>query len=356
MIKKSSKKKIILLFISLICIASFALTACGKSTATSSNGSSSSTKDKLKPDKDGLVAIKTSSKLDCSSTPWVVADKKGYLKKYGLKVVYTGETQSTQQIPAILKGDNYVESFHPNTFAPAIAGGADLIGIGPEGIDPVASIDPKYRHMWWFVSAKANKAGVKTFKDLVNYKKGQKLKFTTGAANICTDFIGSTLAEKYGLSKDRIEWVTMPDVQALQALSQGTVDVSAVHPPYYTGMQKAGNIKIADTMESGLGPTAGLSYWVVNKTWAKENPNVTRKFLKAMTEAETWANHNPKEAAKLTAEHIKQPVSGNHYYTEKLDIDNTVYLKPWLKFSEEVGSIPKGKIKVSDMVTDEYYK
>lgn len=75
-----------------------------------------------------------------------------------------------------------------------------------------------------------------------------------------------------------------------------------------------------------------------------------------MTEAETWANHNPKEAAKLTAEHIKQPVSGNHYYTEKLDIDNTVYLKPWLKFSEEVGSIPKGKIKVSDMVTDEYYK
>ncbi len=129
MIKKSSKKKIILLFISLICIASFALTACGKSTATSSNGSSSSTKDKLKADSDGLIAIKTSSKLDCSSTPWVVADKKEYLKKYGLKVIYTGETQPSQQIPAILKGDNYVESFHPNTFAPAIAGGADLIGI-----------------------------------------------------------------------------------------------------------------------------------------------------------------------------------------------------------------------------------
>lgn len=340
------------MLLSLICIASFALTACGKT----STSSSSSTGDQLKPDKDGLIPIKTSSKIDCSSTTWVVADKKGFFKKYGLKIVYTGETQTSQQIPAILKGDNYVESFHPNTYAPAVAGGADIIGIGARGIDPAPDVDPKYRHMWWFVSEKASKAGVKTFKDLVNYKKGQKLKFTTGAANICTDFLGNTLADKYGLPRDRIEWVTMPDVQALQALSQGTVDVSAVHPPYYAGMQKAGNVKIADSLDTDLGPTAGLTYYVVNKTWAKNNPNITRKFLKATLEAQVWSNHNPKEAAELTAEHIKQPVSGNHYYSESLDIDNDKYLKPWLKESEKVGSIPKGKVKVSNMVTDEYYK
>ncbi|MFL0196741.1 ABC transporter substrate-binding protein [Clostridium sp. WILCCON 0269] len=355
MIKKLFSKKNLLIFTSVVCLVGLLATGCGKQ---SSSGSSSktATEDALKPDKDGLIPIKTSSKIDCSSTPWVVADEKGFFKKYGLKVVYTGETQPAQQIPAILKGDNYVESFHPNTYAPAVAGGADIIGIGPNGVDPSPDIDPKYRHMWWFVSAKASAAGVKTFKDLVNYKKGQKLKFTTIAANICTDFVTNTIADKDGFPKDRIEWVTMPDVQALQALSQGTVDVSAVHPPYYTGMEKAGNVKIADTLDSGLGPAAGLTYWVVNKTWAKNNPNVTRKFLKAMLEADTWANHNTKEAADLTAKHIGQPVSGSHYYTETSNIDNEKYLQPWIDGAVASGSIPKGKVKVSDMVTDEYYK
>ncbi|MFT8314046.1 MAG: ABC transporter substrate-binding protein [Clostridium sp.] len=356
MIKKRFSKKFVLTLVSLICLVSLIATACGKQTSGASASSAKSSGDELKPDKDGLIPIKTSSKLDCSSTPWVVADQKGFFKKYGLKVQYTGETQAAQEIPSILNGNNYVDSFHPNTYAPAIAGGANIIGIGPEGIDPAPDVDPKYRHMWWFVSAKASQAGVKSFKDLVNYKKGQKLKFTTIAANICADFEGNTLADKFGIPRDRIEWVTMPDVQAIQALQQGTVDVSAVHPPYYTGMEKAGNVKIADSADTDLGPTAGLSYWVVNKTWAAKNPNVTRNFLKAMTEAETWANHNPKEAADLTAKHIGQPVSGNHYYTETLNIDNEKYLKPWLDESVKTGSIPKGKLTTKDLVTDAYYK
>ncbi|AJA49445.1 ABC-type nitrate/sulfonate/bicarbonate transport system, periplasmic component [Clostridium pasteurianum DSM 525 = ATCC 6013] len=356
MFKKRSNKKFFLLIISLVCLISLVATACGKQSSSASTSSSTAKEDKLKPDSDGLIPIRTSSKIACDSTPWVVADKKGFFKKYGLKVVYTGETQAAQRIPALLNGNNYVESFHPNTYAPAIAGGANIIGIGPAGIDPAPDIDPKYRHMWWFVSAKASEAGVKSFKDLANYKKGQKLKFTTGSANICTDFEGNTLADKFGIPRDRIEWVTMPDVQALQALTQGTVDVSAVHPPFYIGMEKAGNVKIADTQDTGLGATAGLTYWVVNKTWAAENPNVARKFLKAITEANTWSNHNTKEAATLTAEHIKQPVSGSHYYTETLNIDNEKYLKPWLEDSVKNGSIPAGKVKVSDMVTDEYYK
>ena len=356
MFKRRVSRKFVLVLVSLICLVSLAATACGKQSSSASASSSKSTTDELKPDKDELIPIKTWSRVDCASTVWVVGDKKGFFKKYGLKVVYTGETQPAQQIPSILNGNNDVGDFHPNTYAPAVAGGADLIGIGAKGIDPAPDIDPKLRHMWWFVSPKAQQAGVKTFKDLLDYKKGQKLKFTTGAANICTDFLGNTLADKYGLPRDRIEWVTMPDVTAIQALTQGTVDVSAVHPPYYTGMEKAGNIKIADTLDTGLGPTAGLGYYVVDKTWAKKNPNVVRNFLKAALEAQTWANHNPKEAADLTAQHIGQPVSGNHYYSETLSIDNDKYLKPWLDSLVQNGSIPKGKLTSKDLVTDEYYK
>ena len=307
----------------------------------------------LKPDSDGLIPIKTWSRTDCTSTAWVVADQKGFLKKNGLKIVYTGATQPAGQIPSILAGDNDVGDWHPNTFAVAIAGGANLIGIGPEGIDPTKDVDPKYRHMWWFVSPKLAAQGIKTFADLVNYKKGKKIKFSTITTNICADFIANNIADKEGLSRDRIEWDSMPDVQAVQALSQGLVDVAGVHPPYYKAMLDAGNIKIADTYDSGLGITAGLQYYVVDKDWAKKNPEVARKFVKAMIEAQTWSNNNPKEAQDLTAKHIGQPISASHYFATSAHIDDKLII-PWLKELEKNKVIPVGKLKPSDIITHEY--
>ncbi|WP_010239965.1 ABC transporter substrate-binding protein [Clostridium arbusti] len=353
MIKKRFNKKALSILLSLMCLISLVAIGCGKQ-SSSSSASSASGGDELKPDKDGLIPIKTWSRTNCASTPWVVADQKGFLKKYGLKVQYTGETQAAQQIPSILNGNNYVGEFHPNTYAVAVAGGANIIGIGVNGIDPTPDVDPKYRHMWWFIGPKAQQAGIKTFKDLLNYKKGQKLKFTTGAANICTDFEGNTIADKVGLPRDRIEWVTMPDSQAIQSLTQGLVDVAAVHPPYYKGMEQAGNVKIADTADTDLGPTAGLTYFVADKDWAKKNPNVAKKFVHAMFEAQTWADDHPEEAADLTAKHIGQPVSGSHYYSKTLKIDDAKYLQPWIDELVKNGSIPKGKVKASDLVTNAY--
>jgi len=351
----SSKKNVLILIIAIIVSLPVFITGCGKKDSTASLPGASSKKvvDEIKADSDGLIPITTWTKTDCGSTVWVVADAKGFFKKYGLKSVYTGVTQSTVQIPSILKGDNVVGDFHPNTYAVAIAGKANLIGIGAKGIDPAANINPSLRHMWWFVS---KKSGIKTFKQLIDYKKGKKLKFTTGAQNICTDFLGNSIADKYGLPRDRIEWVTMPDVQAIQSLTQGLVDVAAVHPPYYKGMVNAGNTKIADSLDANLGPTAGLTEWVVNTDWAKKNPNTTKKFLQAALEAQIWSNHNPKEAADLTAKHIGQPVSGNHYYNEALAIPNDKYLQPWIDGLVTNGTLEKGQIKVSDLVTDIYYK
>ncbi|MDP4178285.1 MAG: ABC transporter substrate-binding protein [Bacillota bacterium] len=352
--KRAIGKKTVLIGLALITSLSMVVVGCAKkSTASNTTGTVT---DQLKPDSDGLIPIKTWSRTNCASTPWVVADQKGFLKKYGLKVDYTGETQSTQQIPSILNGNNYIGEFHPNTYAVAIAGGADLIGVGVNGADPTPDIDPKYRHMWWFVSKKTADAGVKTYADLVKYQKslGRKLKFSTGAANICTDFEGNVIADKVGLKRSDIEWVTMPDVQALQALQQNLLDVSAVHPPYFKGMEEAGNVKIADTADTKLGETAGLTYYVVDKTWAEKNPNVTKKLVKAMFEAQVWANQHPTEAADLTAKHIGQPVSGSHYYSNSLKIDDATWVKPWITDLENNGSIPKGKVKWTDLVTTKY--
>ena len=167
--------------------------------------------------------IKTRTRKDCSLAPWLATEKLGYFEQEGIKLTYTGETQPALWIPSLLRGDNDVDSGHPNTFGVAIAGGAQLTGVVRGGIDPSEDVDPKFRHMWWFVNP-ARYPNVKSFADLKDIPG--TLKFSTITSNICTDFLTNKLADKYGIPRDKFEWVTMPDIQAIQALKQGLVDVA----------------------------------------------------------------------------------------------------------------------------------
>lgn len=300
-----------------------------------------------------LFVIKTWSRKDCSVTPWYVTEKLGYFAQEGIRLEYTGETQPAIQIPSILRGNNDVGDAHPNTIAVAKAGGARITGVVEGGIEPTdPRIDAKYRHMWWFVNP-SKYPGVKSFADLK--KVPGKLKFSTITRNICTDFATNLLAKKYGIPKEKIEWVTMPDVQAIQALKQGLVDVSAVHPPFYKGMQDVGARKIADTFETGVGAAAGITYYYFRDDFIKKHPDKVAAFSRAIVRGQRWANANPQQAAKLTEEAIGVPVTGNHYYSAKTAIDERL-AAPWIAELEESKVIPRGKVTTSTLVTHEIEK
>ncbi len=297
--------------------------------------------------------IKTWSAKDCSVTPWVVTDRLGYFAQEGIKIAYTGETQPALQIPSILRGDNDVRSFHPNTLAVAKAGGAKITGVAEGDIEPTDNkIDPKFRHMWWFVNSKKH-PNVKSFADLKNIPG--KIKVATITTNICADFETNLLADKYGIPRSKFEWVTMPDVQAIQALKLGLLDLSEVHPPFYKGMVEAGARKIADTSETGLGASAGITYYTFRDEFIKKNPDKVAAFVRAIIKGQRWANSHPAEAAKLTAEAIGVPVNGYHYYSDSLKVDDTLATR-WLKDLEENRVIPKGKVTTATLVTHDIEK
>jgi ABC-type nitrate/sulfonate/bicarbonate transport system substrate-binding protein len=297
-----------------------------------------------------LVEIKTWTRKDCSLAPWLVTEKLGFFAEEGVKLVYTGETQAPLQIPSLIKGNNDVGSGHPNQYGIAIAGGAKLKAVVRAGIEPEPSYDPKFRHMWWFVNAKKH-PNVKSFADLKNLPG--KIKVTTITKNICADFETNLLAEKYGIPKDKIEWVTMPDIQAIQALKQGLVDISPVHPPFYKGMADAGAVKVADSTDTGLGTSAGLSFYWFTEDFIKKNPKAVAGFVRAIKKGQRWANANPEKTAKWVEEVIGVPVTGNHYYAE----DATIVEKeidPWIKGVEDAKVLPKGKITSASIVTHEF--
>ena len=295
-----------------------------------------------------LLVVKTWSRKDCSLAPYLVTDKLGYFAEEGIKLVFTGETQPAQEIPSILNGNNDVGDAHPNTIAVANAGGAKLRGVVRGVLEPGPELDPRLRHMFWYVNPKS---GIKSFADLKN-RKG-KVKFSTITNNICADFLANLIADKYGVPRSKIEWVSMPDIQAIQALKQGLVDVAGVHPPFYKGMDDAGAVKIADSSDPGLGPTAGLTFYYFSEDFIKKNPEAVRRFAKAIARGQKWANDHLAETAKWTSEAIGVPVTGNHFYgSDNQIIDSQIV--PWLADLEQSGVIPKGKIKPSDIVTHEF--
>jgi ABC-type nitrate/sulfonate/bicarbonate transport system substrate-binding protein len=295
---------------------------------------------------DGLFPLKTWNKTDCSSTPWAVGVVKGFFKEEGLKIIFTGDTQPAQQIPSMLTGDNDIGGGHPNTLAVAIAGGAKIKGVVANGIDPFPDQDPKLRHMFWYVNPNVT-PDIHSFADL--NKLPGKIKFSIITNNQCSDFLANNIADKQGVPRNKIEWVSMPDIQAVQALKQGLVTVSGVHPPYYKSMEDAGMIKIADSLDAGFGVGGGVGYHAFTTDFIEKHPDIIQKFARAITKAQKWANEHPEEARQITEDWIHLPVNATHYYATDTKIDESL-IEPWIQDLEEAGVIPKGKLQPSDIV------
>jgi ABC-type nitrate/sulfonate/bicarbonate transport system substrate-binding protein len=275
---------------------------------------------------------------------------KGFFKEEGIEIVFTGDTQANQRIPSLLNGNNDIGGGHPNNLAVAIAGGAKIKGVSAADIDPTPDKDPKLRHMNWYVNPSVH-PDVHSFADL--NKLTEQVKFSLMTVNQCSDFLGNNIADCQGFSRKKIEWVTMPDIQAVQSLKQGLVTVSGVHPPFYKSMEDAGMLKIADSLDAGFEQAGGIYLYFFTTEFIEKHPDVVKRFVKAITKAQKWANEHPDEARQITQDWIKVPVNATHYYAEDPKI-NESYIEPWIKDLEDSGVLPKGKLKPSDIVTHEF--
>ncbi|MDR1109303.1 MAG: ABC transporter substrate-binding protein [Deltaproteobacteria bacterium] len=303
-----------------------------------------------RPDGD-LRVVKTFSRKDCSLAPWLITDKLGYFRDEGIRLVFTGELQPPQRVPSIISGDNDTTGLHPNALAVAINGGAPFKGVVRADIEPLPDVDPSFRHMWWFVNPEKY-PNVKSFADLKDIPG--TIKFSIINTSSCSDFLANRILDRHGVPRDKIEWVLMPDVQAIQALKQGLTDVGGVHPPFYKGMVDAEMLKIADTQEAGLDDeVAGLNFYVFTEEFIKNNPETVRGFVRAITRGQKFINENPEQARIWTEEVIGVPVSANHYYSTTTRIDDDQII-PWLEDLEDHDVIPRGKLKPGDLVVHDF--
>jgi ABC-type nitrate/sulfonate/bicarbonate transport system substrate-binding protein len=300
-----------------------------------------------------LFPIKTSTRYDCTLAPYLVADKLGYFEEEGLELVFTPELPSSEYVTGVLSGTNDFADAHPNELALKVYGGADIRAVGRSIIEPPVTEDPRLRHMWYYVTPEAAASGVETLADLENYKEGETLK-SAGWPDTCESFILNKALDAKGVPRDKLEWITFDtDLEKIQALKLGQVDIIGVHPPFFDAADEAGLVKVGDSADAALGEATGVYLYYFSNDFIEAHPDEVAGFVRAMTKAQQYANANLEETAQWTGEFIEQEVRGNHYYSETTEIDEATIL-PWIEDLEQSGTVPEGAIKVEDIITHQF--
>lgn len=301
-----------------------------------------------------VLTLKTNTKKNCGSTPWVIAEKKGFFAEEGLNIEYTGELTTPQVLPSVLNGTNHIGGAHINTLATYIAAGAKIKGVtlGDVDPDPNSNVDPKYRHMRFYLSPKL---GVDSLEELVKKKNGAKITINGTDPN-CTTFIASKAFENLGFDRSQIQFVVFDtDTAALQAAQQGNLDIVGVHPPFYKLASDSKLTQVFDTKDTGLGEAAGsLAYYFTEK-FIQEKPEAVQRFVRAIKKAQAWSvqPENEHEAIELTAAYIGQPVNAVHYYYSGKGFPDRL-IQPWLDDLVATGHLKKGQLAVNDLITKQF--
>ncbi|MDR1908849.1 MAG: ABC transporter substrate-binding protein [Spirochaetaceae bacterium] len=337
---RRSGTRVLMILVGLAALVS----ACGGGKSSSGSARAASTPG-------GLIPIRTNTKLTCTATPYVVADKKGFFAEEGLVIEYTGELGEGQTLlPTILNGTNDIGESHPNALATYINEGAEVRAVTLNIVDPPADVDPKFRHMRFYVSPKS---GIRSLADLRAYKAGGTITIS-GRAPSCNTFLANNIFSNNGLDKGRIEYVAVAsDTAALQAVEQGNLDIAFIHPPFYYLAEQTGLLQIADSYDAGLGAAAGTYVYYFSNDFIETNPELVQRFVNAIKKAQRWANENPDEAMALTAAHISKEVNAVHFYYTG-DGFPAEYIEPWILDLESEGALERGAITVEDLVTFEF--
>ncbi|GHV31880.1 hypothetical protein FACS18949_01380 [Clostridia bacterium] len=328
--------------------------ASPSSSASTSAGDPSTDPSAAEPKE--LFVLHTSTKKECTSTPYVVGEAKGIFEKYGIKVEYTGEiSSSAEALTAVLNGTNDFEGVLPNQLATYAGEGAPIKAVTYLQTDPpesAAGIEDitKFRHMRFYVRADSP---LNTITDLAGYKGiGTDGKITiSGRAPSCNSFIPSAAFRNNGLDYEKLEYVAFNGTtEILQALDLGNLDIAGIHPPFYKLAEDNGYKLLFDSSYTGLGQASGAETIYFTEDFINENPEAVQAFVSAIKEAATWTLNNIDEAITLTAAYIGQDISAVHWYYGEKGFP-AEYIQPWIDDLVLNGALEEGQVTL-EQITD----
>jgi ABC-type nitrate/sulfonate/bicarbonate transport system substrate-binding protein len=273
--------------------------------------------------------------------PVYVADEKGWFAEEGIQLEWVGEIPAAQLVPAVAANTIQFANRHTPLVLTARAGGAKvkIVAAG-------AQTTPDRPHMKYLVLPGSPIQGVK---DL----KGRKVAINSFGA--CSEYVLKEHLRRNGLDKD-VEFVVIPDPNQEQALKQGLVDVGVLHSPYYEKVVKTGaarelfNDFVVDQGISGMLP------YFTNEDFAREHPDVVRRFVKVLVRAADWTNEHHEEAGQIFARRrgLDPRYAGSWQYYPHGVIESPAGVQWWIDLLVREGKLRPGQVLATDVYTNEY--
>ncbi|KGR77814.1 aliphatic sulfonate ABC transporter substrate-binding protein [Ureibacillus sinduriensis] len=175
--------------------------------------------------------------------------------------------------------NTYVKNPEHEIIAGAVNGGAVLVVGNDSGINSVEDL-------------KGKKVAVPTFgstQDVGLMKSLQEANLTassTGNGDVTT--------------------IKQAPADTAALMLKGEIDAAATQEPWGVNIETNGNAKLLlDASEFAWGSESTNTVVTARKSFTSNNPEITKKALKAYTQAVDFINENPEEAIQLFLDHVK---------------------------------------------------
>ena len=259
-------------------------------------------------------------KMSSRSTFWdLVLIESGAAKKYNLAIELVRMKSGPEVTEALVGGSVDVGSIGETPLTSLLTRTANVVGV----IGTAVSTNGSYAKV-----IVPKKSGFKSIEDL----KGKKIatKVGSGSFRALSDWCRKTA--KCSLSDFRITNTAPGAIVA--ALQAGSVDAGIWFAPVTTIATAKGFGRILMDFK---GANQGQASWVVNRAYAKKNPDVVARFLAATIDAQQILVKDPARAAKLiergmqkrgrdlTADILEPGIAaGDFDYRPSMDVDRKV--------------------------------
>ncbi|WP_250528195.1 ABC transporter substrate-binding protein [Caballeronia sp. GAWG2-1] len=270
-----------------------------------------------------------------------LADKLGYFENTSTRPKYVGKISAPQIIPLVGTGEIDFGTRMVPLVISAIASGADIkvVSAGGETL-------PDAPHMKYFSRADSGIRGPKDF-------EGKTVAFNSFGA--CAEFVTKKYLSQHGVDVSKVNWLVMPDNQSQQALVTKNVDIAIIHPPFSGAAEADPQLHKLWSDWDEDGGLGGMAPYSVNGAFARAHPQAVKDFVTAIAKAGNWVNTHPDEARQLTAERLGIDVKLVERYAYVKDLVVTEPpIQYYIDILEQAGKIPKGKVAVKDVYTNDY--
>lgn len=231
--------------------------------------------------------------MPVSNQSEVVAQEKGFYKKYGLNV----------ELKLFQTGPNAMQGLLSGDLQAVEAGGVPMLNLATQNL-PLYFLtsgginSPK--NPTGTIMVRADETAIKSFADLKGRKLGGLPKGTI------THVWLSNAVGRYGMRREDLQEVVVPFPQMGGLLASKQVDAIYAWPPFDTLIAQAGQGRVLMD-DSSWNPYAVINAMIVRRDWADKNPDALKRLLKATIETHRWINDNPAEAREIFGKKLNLP-------------------------------------------------